>query len=82
MYLASGSSRRFGSNKLLHEVDGQPMYLWGLEMLQALVHARKDCTLTVVSRYEEIRTAARSRGIAAVTVRKVNKAFPIPSGRG
>lgn len=31
--LAAGNSRRFGSNKLLHEIDGRPMYLHTLENL-------------------------------------------------
>lgn len=31
--LAAGDSRRFGSNKLLHEIDGRPMYLYTLEKL-------------------------------------------------
>ncbi len=66
LYLASGSSRRFGSNKLLYCLDGKPMYLWSLEMLRDLVEGRKDCTLTVVSRYEEIRKTAEAMGLHAV----------------
>lgn len=34
--LASGFGRRFGSNKLLYEVHGIPMYQHALHMLQAL----------------------------------------------
>ncbi len=66
LYLASGSSRRFGSNKLLYPVAGRPLFLHGLETLQAAVQGRGDCTLTVVSRYAEIRDAAASLGIHAV----------------
>lgn len=66
LYLASGSSRRFGKNKLLYSVKGKPMYLWSLEMLENLVKKREDCCLLVVSRYEEIRQEASHRGIAAV----------------
>lgn len=66
LYLASGSSRRFGKNKLLYPVKGKPMYLWSLEMLENLVKKREDCCLLVVSRYEEIRQEASRRGIGAV----------------
>ena len=31
--LAAGNSRRFGSNKLLYEIDGKPMYRHILEKL-------------------------------------------------
>ncbi|MGN1014569.1 MAG: NTP transferase domain-containing protein [Butyricicoccus sp.] len=66
LYLASGNSRRFGSNKLLYPLQGKPMYRYGLEMLHQLVQSRTDCTLTVVSQYEEIRQQAQRLGIAAV----------------
>lgn len=66
LYLASGSSRRFGANKLLANCGGKPLYLHGLEMLQALTQAREDCTLHVVSRYPEIRETARCLGIPGV----------------
>ena len=32
--LAAGNSRRFGSNKLLYEIEGKPMYLLTLEKLK------------------------------------------------
>ncbi len=66
IYLASGSSRRFGSNKLLCPLEGKPMFLHGLEMLQALVQQRTDCDLLAVSRYEAIRRQAEAMGIRAV----------------
>ncbi len=66
LFLASGSSRRFGANKLLHPLEGKPMYRHGLETLRKLVSRRQDCTLTVVSRYPEIRQFAAERGIRAV----------------
>ncbi len=66
LYLASGSSRRFGSNKLLYELNGKPMFLHGLQMLQSVVNQRSDCDLLVVSRYETIRETARALGIAAI----------------
>ncbi len=65
VYLASGSSRRFGANKLLHPLDGKPMYRHGLEALRQAAQSRSDCTLTVVSRYAPIREAAEALGIAA-----------------
>ncbi len=65
LYLASGSSRRFGANKLLHPLEGKPMYCYGLETLSQVVNARSDCSLTVVSRYAPIREGARALGIAA-----------------
>ena len=34
--LAAGNSRRFGSNKLLYEIDGKPMYRHILEKLMAV----------------------------------------------
>ena len=54
IYLAAGSSRRFGSNKLLWEYEGRPLYRHGLDRLIEMVSDRGDCTLTVVSRYDDI----------------------------
>lgn len=64
--LAAGSSRRFGSNKLLAPLNGKPLFSWGLAALNEACKERGDCTLTVVSRYPEIREAARSLGAQAV----------------
>ncbi len=66
IYLASGSGRRFGCNKLLHPVEGKPMYLHGLLVLQKVAGKCENCKLLLVSRYEEIRDMARSLGITAV----------------
>ena len=54
IYLAAGSSRRFGSNKLLWVYEGLPLYRHGLDRLIEMASDRDDCTLTVVSRYDEI----------------------------
>ena len=54
IYLAAGSSRRFGSNKLLWDYEGRPLYRHGLDRLIEMSSDRDDCTLTVVSRYDEI----------------------------
>lgn len=64
--LAAGSSRRFGGNKLLAPLQGKPLYAWGLSALDKVCRERGDCTLTVVSRYPEIREAARALGAQAV----------------
>lgn len=37
--LAAGNSRRFGGNKLLYEIDGNPMYRYILERLIAVARA-------------------------------------------
>lgn len=64
--LAAGSSRRFGGNKLLVSFHGKPLFAWGLSALNEVCRAREDCTLTVVSRYPEIREAAQAVGAQAV----------------
>ena len=66
IFLASGSSRRFGTNKLLYELDGKPIFRYGLDLLRDLTLSRVDCTATVVSRYAEIRAAAEQAGLRAV----------------
>ena len=66
VYLAAGSARRFGSNKLLCPVDGKPLFQHGLDTLVRAARQREDCTLTVVSRYPQILAAARAAGGAAV----------------
>lgn len=64
--LAAGASRRFGGNKLLVSFHGKPLFTWGLAALNDVCQKRGDCTLTVVSRYPEIREAARALGAQAV----------------
>ena len=66
IYLASGSSKRFGDNKLLAELDGKPLYRHGFDMLKNVTESQNDCTLTVVSRYKEIREYAENLSITAV----------------
>ena len=80
--LAAGSSRRFGSNKLLAPLHGRPLYAWGLSALHDVCEKRGDCTLTVVSRYPEIRKAAQSMGAQAVDSPDSEKgqAYSIRSG--
>ena len=53
--LAAGLSRRYGGNKLLADYNGLPLYRHGLGALHTLTQQRSDCSLLVVTRYEEIR---------------------------
>ncbi|WP_283673279.1 nucleotidyltransferase family protein [Butyricicoccus sp. Marseille-Q5471] len=66
LYLAAGSSRRFGENKLLHEVGGKPLFRHGLDALAEVAAARNDCTLTVVTRFDQIAQAAEACGVRCV----------------
>jgi len=66
LYLASGNSKRFGENKLVYNLCGKPLFLYGLEMLQQLTVSRDDCSLTVVSRFDSIRQTAASMGIPSI----------------
>lgn len=61
--LAAGNSRRFGSNKLLYEIDGMPMYLRTLEKLQKAASELGDCEIIVVTQYEEIAAKANTLGV-------------------
>ncbi len=61
IYMAAGNSRRFGSNKLLYELDGKPMYRHLLERLieikdryNKLKSDSSAIDITVVTRYREI----------------------------
>ena len=40
--LAAGNSRRFGSNKLLYEIDGKPMYRHILEKLMVVAEQLEE----------------------------------------
>ena len=67
--LASGFGRRFGSNKLLYEVHGIPMYQHALHMLQALSQQTIDgqhIQIIVVSQYACIEQHAQELGMRAV----------------
>lgn len=66
LYLASGSGRRFGGNKLLAMLNGKPVFRWGLDTLLDVQKRRKNCEILVISRYEEIRRAAENLGVSAV----------------
>lgn len=75
--MASGYSVRFGSNKLFYQINGLPMYLYGIQMIQdLLIHQEEEVKLhrkepvmiqaVVVSQYEEILKAARAAHLTAV----------------
>ena len=55
IYLAAGNSRRFGSNKLLYQWNGKPMYLHLLERLMEIADADERYELRIVTQYEEIK---------------------------
>lgn len=60
--LAAGNSRRFGSNKLLYEMEEEPMYLHVLKQLVKVREKTEECSLTVVTQYEQIRDTAERYG--------------------
>ena len=66
IYLAAGSGRRFGGNKLLYPLEGRPLFSYGLETLRRAMELRPQCDLTVVSRYPQILEAAQTAGGRAV----------------
>lgn len=66
VYMAAGNSRRFGANKLLYVYDGKPLYRHGLDMLISFCSHRTDCSLIVVSQYQEILRQAALCGISSV----------------
>lgn len=57
--LAAGNSRRFGSNKLLYDLDGKPMYSYGLKVMEALLEKHPNCELCVVTRFQPIMEATK-----------------------
>ncbi|MBR4961383.1 MAG: nucleotidyltransferase family protein [Clostridia bacterium] len=63
LYLAAGQSRRYGSNKLLDDWNGKPLYRWGLDTIREAIRERDDCTLTVVTCWQEIQSALEEEEI-------------------
>ncbi|MDO4620472.1 MAG: nucleotidyltransferase family protein [Lachnospiraceae bacterium] len=60
--LAAGFSSRFGSNKLLYEMDGKPMYRHLFDRLEAIAgEDNLETDLTVVTQYHEIGDALEGR---------------------
>lgn len=72
--LAAGNSRRFGGNKLLHILNGQPMYRYGLKCLKDAARMLEEenenrdngeiltIKKTVVTQYKEIAGQAEQWG--------------------
>ncbi len=66
IYLAAGSSRRFEGNKLLYQYRKKALFEHGLDMLIEVSKERADCSLYVVTRYEQIEKAARDKSIPVI----------------
>ncbi len=66
LYLAAGQSRRYGSNKLLELRNGKPLYRYGLDAIRTAMQGRKDCTLTVVTCWQEIADTCAADGIRCI----------------
>lgn len=75
--LAAGFSRRFGSNKLLYEIDGQPMYRHTFEKLKQVKNRSDVEDVVVVSQYDEIEKEAACYGFHAA--HNANSALGISS---
>lgn len=58
--LAAGNSRRFGANKLLHEINGKAMYEYIVECVGNLQAQGVLQHVIVVTQYEEIRRKVQS----------------------
>jgi molybdenum cofactor cytidylyltransferase len=66
IYLAAGNSRRFGSNKLLYELEGKPLYLHLLERLDRLCARHDGWEVIAVTQYPQIYDEVRAENIRAV----------------
>lgn len=72
VYMASGLSRRFGSNKLLAELGNMPLYQHGFFHLQEAAQWMEEqedsmsCRIYVVSSYGDILTWCQHHGAEAV----------------
>ena len=60
--MAAGKGSRFGSNKLLAELEGRPLFCWGLDAIDPALFAR----VIVVTGYEPVAQEAVRRGYLAV----------------
>ncbi len=59
--MASGMSRRFGSNKLMASFQGKPLIARALEATDGLFHSR-----VAVTRHEDIALFCREKGVLAI----------------
>ena len=60
--MASGMSRRFGSNKLLHDFCGEPVMV---RILRSMKASKVDCPV-VVTRHAEVAEMCKNEGIHAI----------------
>ncbi len=60
IYLLGGNSQRFQSNKLLTLYKNQYLYQYGYNVLKQLVASRSDCSLLVVTQYQDIHNQIES----------------------
>ena len=67
IYLAAGLSSRYGSNKLLAEIDGKPMYRHLLDILTVMKEEEPHrFELVVVTAYDEIEEALQGLPLKVV----------------
>lgn len=79
IYLAAGYARRFGVNKLLYELDGQPLFTYGisavLELKRLLEYSSPvqedtgiqiDAFPLVVTAYDEIELWCEKHGVSCI----------------
>ena len=65
IYMASGFGKRYGTNKLITEFQGEPLYLHGLLSLQKakklLAEDKIQCELMLISQYERVLSGSFDR---------------------
>lgn len=65
IYMASGFGKRYGTNKLITEFQGEPLYLHGLLSLQKaaklLEEDKIQCKLFLISHYERVLSGSFDR---------------------
>ena len=66
LYLAAGQARRFGSNKLLASYEGKPLYRHGFDAIREAIREREDCTLNVVTCWDEIAASVTEDGVRCI----------------
>lgn len=66
IYLAAGFSKRFGANKLLHRIEGKPMFQYTLEhLLSVRQETSLISQLIIVTQYDEIEQYTKQQSISA-----------------